>query len=150
MRGVDFDGPGKRPGMNPEPRFAAAEYADRLARTRAAMEAAGVELLIVSDPSNMHWLTGYDGWSFYVHQAVIVPPSGNPIWWGRGMDAAGARPDRVLMVAAHAWDLRGAQAVGMRAAYIGRSVGDPPKDDDTFDAHFDGLEALTTALVTGR
>jgi ectoine hydrolase len=77
--------------MNPEPRFTAAEYGDRLARTRAAMEAAGVELLIVSDPSNMHWLTGYDGWSFYVHQAVIVPPSGNPLWWGRGMDAAGAR-----------------------------------------------------------
>ena len=38
----------------------------------------------------MHWLTGYDGWSFYVHQAVIVPPTGNPIWYGRGQDAAGA------------------------------------------------------------
>ena len=34
----------------------------------------GIELLIVSDPSNMHWLTGYDGWSFYVHQGVLVPP----------------------------------------------------------------------------
>jgi Xaa-Pro aminopeptidase len=33
------------------------------------MEAKGVDLLIVSDPSNMAWLTGYDGWSFYVHQA---------------------------------------------------------------------------------
>ena len=39
----------------------------------------------------MHWLTGYDGWSFYVHQAVIVPPAGNPIWYGRGQDAAGAQ-----------------------------------------------------------
>ena len=39
----------------------------------------------------MHWLTGYDGWSFYVHQAVIVPPTGNPIWYGRGQDAAGAQ-----------------------------------------------------------
>ena len=47
--------------------------------------------LIVSDPSNMHWLTGYDGWSFYVHQAVVVPPTGNPIWYGRGQDAAGAQ-----------------------------------------------------------
>ena len=76
---------------NPEPRFTAAEYADRLARTRAAMEAKGIELLIVSDPSNMAWLTGYDGWSFYVHQAVIVPPAGDPIWYGRGQDANGAK-----------------------------------------------------------
>ena len=45
----------------------------------------------VSDPSNMAWLTGYDGWSFYVHQAVIVPPTGEPIWYGRGQDANGAK-----------------------------------------------------------
>ena len=76
---------------NPNPKFTRAEYADRLARTRAAMENSGIELLVVSDPSNMAWLTGYDGWSFYVHQAVIVPPDGNPVWWGRDMDAQGAR-----------------------------------------------------------
>ena len=75
---------------NPDPRFTADEYARRLAKVRAAMEAAGIELLVVSDPSNMHWLTGYDGWSFYVHQAVIVPPTGNPVWYGRAQDAAGA------------------------------------------------------------
>ena len=36
------------------------------------MEAAGVELMIVYDPANMSWLTGYDGWSFYVHQCVVI------------------------------------------------------------------------------
>ena len=71
--------------------FTRAEFAERLAKTRAAMAKHGVELLIVSDPSNMAWLTGYDGWSFYVHQAVVVPPSGEPVWYGRGQDAAGAR-----------------------------------------------------------
>lgn len=71
--------------------FTAAEYADRLARTRAAMAARGIEVLVVSDPSNMAWLTGYDGWSFYVHQAVVLGRTGKPIWWGRAMDAAGAR-----------------------------------------------------------
>ena len=76
---------------SPDPRFTPDEYAARLAKTRAAMETKGIDLLIVSDPSNMHWLTGYDGWSFYVHQAVIVPPAGNPIWYGRGQDAAGAQ-----------------------------------------------------------
>ena len=67
------------------------EYAARLAKTRKAMEQRGVDLLIVSDPSNMAWLTGYDGWSFYVHQAVIVPPDGEPVWYGRGQDANGAK-----------------------------------------------------------
>jgi ectoine hydrolase len=71
--------------------FTREEYAERLAKTRAAMERAGVELMIVTDPSNMHWLTGYDGWSFYVHQCVLVPPTGEPIWYGRKQDANGAK-----------------------------------------------------------
>ncbi|MEL6978699.1 MAG: ectoine hydrolase DoeA [Pseudomonadota bacterium] len=71
--------------------FSRAEYAARLAATRAAMEAQGVELLVVSDPSNMAWLTGYDGWSFYVHQAVLVSETGDPAWFGREQDAVGAR-----------------------------------------------------------
>ncbi len=77
--------------MQPNLKFSRSEYADRLAKTRSAMEAKGVDLLIVSDPSNMAWLTGYDGWSFYVHQAVIVPPAGEPVWYGRGQDANGAK-----------------------------------------------------------
>jgi len=71
--------------------FSRDEYADRLARTRAAMEAEGIDVLIVTNPSNMNWLTGYDGWSFYVHQAVIVTLGHEPRWWGRPMDAVGAR-----------------------------------------------------------
>ncbi len=71
--------------------FTRAEYAERLEKTRRAMEKAGVDLVIVTDPSNMHWLTGYDGWSFYVHQCVLVPGSGEPIWYGRGQDANGAK-----------------------------------------------------------
>ncbi len=75
---------------NPEPRFSRAEYAARLHATRAAMALQGIDTLIVSDPSNMHWLTGYDGWSFYVHQCVVVGPHGDPVWFGRGQDANGA------------------------------------------------------------
>lgn len=74
-----------------ELRFTRAEFTARLDKTRRAMEAKGVDLLIVTDPSNMNWLTGYDGWSFYVHQCVIVPPTGDPIWYGRGQDANGAK-----------------------------------------------------------
>lgn len=71
--------------------FSTAEYDRRLAKTRAAMAAAGLDALFVTDPSNQAWLTGYDGWSFYVHQGVIVPPQGEPIWWGRYMDMLGGR-----------------------------------------------------------
>ncbi|MFP4328297.1 MAG: M24 family metallopeptidase [Paracoccaceae bacterium] len=70
--------------------FSEAEYQRRLGRTRIAMEAAGLDVMFVTDPSNMAWLTGYDGWSFYVHQGVIVLKDADPVWWGRGMDANGA------------------------------------------------------------
>ncbi len=71
--------------------FSREEYAERLAKTRTAMAEASIELLLVSDPSNMHWLTGYDGWSFYVHQCVLVPADGEPLWFGRAQDANGAK-----------------------------------------------------------
>ena len=70
--------------------FSRDEYAQRLAKTRTAMERSGIELLVVSDPSNMAWLTGYDGWSFYVHQAVLVGREGDPVFWGRVQDTNGA------------------------------------------------------------
>jgi ectoine hydrolase len=70
--------------------FSKAEYDRRLARTRAAMAEKGIEVLFVEDPSNMAWLTGYDGWSFYVHQGVLVFHDADPVWWGRRQDANGA------------------------------------------------------------
>ncbi|MGC1495987.1 MAG: M24 family metallopeptidase [Sulfitobacter sp.] len=75
--------------VNPTP-FSTAEYERRLGLTRAAMAKAGLDVLIATDPSNQAWLTGYDGWSFYVHQAVIVPLEGKPFWWGRRQDSNGA------------------------------------------------------------
>ena len=63
------------------------------------------------------------------------------------IDTAGCPPERVLMVAAHAWDLRGAQTTGMRTAYVRRPAGDPPTGSDVFDGRFDGLDDLITALT---
>ncbi|KVL51826.1 ectoine hydrolase DoeA [Burkholderia territorii] len=71
--------------------FERSEYAARIAKTRTAMQQAGIDLLIVTDPTNMAWLTGYDGWSFYVHQCVLLPMDGEPVWYGRGQDANGAK-----------------------------------------------------------
>ncbi|MFY0691205.1 MAG: ectoine hydrolase DoeA [Paracoccaceae bacterium] len=77
--------------MPPALNFTQDEFDQRIAKTRAAMSTAGLDTLFVTDPSNMAWLTGYDGWSFYVHQGVILNLEGAPVWWGRAMDANGAR-----------------------------------------------------------
>jgi len=72
--------------------FQAEEYFERIRNTKKRMTDAGIDVLIVSDPANMNYLTGYDGWSFYVPQAVVVSlDEEQPIWIGRGMDANGAR-----------------------------------------------------------
>ena len=60
--------------------FSRNEYSRRLTKVRRSMEERGVDVLFVEDPSNMAWLTGYDGWSFYVHQGVIVFHDADPIW----------------------------------------------------------------------
>ena len=70
--------------------FTRDEYASRLTRVRAAMDERGIDVLVAADPSNMSWLTGYDGWSFYTPQAVVVTHDADPVWWGRMMDASGA------------------------------------------------------------
>ena len=70
--------------------FSLDEYAKRLDKTRSEMLDRNIDCLVVVDPSNMAWLTGYDGWSFYTHQCVIVQHDHEPIWWGRGIDAPGA------------------------------------------------------------
>lgn len=74
----------------PDANFTTEEYLVRIARTRTAMASAGLDAIFVSDPSNMSWISGYDGWSFYVHQGVILRMQGEPVWWGRGIDATGA------------------------------------------------------------
>jgi Xaa-Pro dipeptidase len=72
--------------------FETEEYRTRLHNVRQRMADLGIDVLIVSDPANMNYLTGYDGWSFYVPQVVVVELQGaQPLWIGRGMDVNGAR-----------------------------------------------------------
>src|SRR5215472_6780433 len=83
-------------GKNNTP-FSAEEFAARIEKTKARMARANLDALIVSDPANMNYLTGYDGWSFYVHQCVVVAQDlAHPIWIGRGQDVNGAKLTTVL------------------------------------------------------
>ena len=71
--------------------FQKAEFEQRVANVKQRMEAAGFDLLICQDPANMSWLTGFDGWSFYTPQAVLVHlEEALPIWFGRAQDAKSA------------------------------------------------------------
>ena len=83
--------------------FEKSEYERRVQRVKHAMAASGIDVLLVASPSNQFWLTGYDGWSFYTPQIVVVAADrAEPVWIGRKMDAVGARftaylaPDNVV------------------------------------------------------
>ena len=67
------------------------EFERRAAAVRHRMEDSGFDLLVCQDPANMNWLTGFDGWSFYMPQAVLVhQDEASPIWFGRAQDARSA------------------------------------------------------------
>ena len=71
--------------------FTNEEYKLRLKKVQASMQEKGIELLISQDPSNMNYLTGYDAWSFYYAQCVIVHVNfDEPICFVRNQDAGGA------------------------------------------------------------
>ncbi|MFZ4452353.1 M24 family metallopeptidase [Salibacterium aidingense] len=72
--------------------FSNEEYLLRMNHTKQKMMEYGIEVLLVSNPSNMFYLTGYNAWSFYVHQILVVMiDEEQPIWIGREMDAHSAQ-----------------------------------------------------------
>ena len=72
--------------------FERAEYLERIANVKRRMDAAGIDVLLISDPCNMNYLTGYDATSYYVHQMVALAlDAEEPLWIGRQMDVACAR-----------------------------------------------------------
>ncbi|ANU11781.1 Xaa-Pro aminopeptidase [Planococcus antarcticus DSM 14505] len=72
--------------------FGTAEYQERIQKTKERMASKGIEVLLITDPANMNYLSGYDGWSFYVHQMlIIIDDEDQPIWVGRTMDANAAK-----------------------------------------------------------
>ena len=77
--------------MNYTKPFPKSEYDRRIAQTKQSMVAKGFDLIICQDPANMNWLTGFDGWSFYTPQAVLLHLEEEaPIWFGRPQDAKAA------------------------------------------------------------
>ena len=71
--------------------FEKKEYKERLSKIKSVMQKKGIDLLISQDPANMNYLTGYDAWSFYYAQCVLVHINENePICFLRAQDVGGA------------------------------------------------------------
>ena len=71
--------------------FEKQEYKERLKKVKISMQKKGIDLLVSHDPANMNYLTGYDAWSFYYAQCVLVHINEDePICFVRAQDGGGA------------------------------------------------------------
>jgi len=71
--------------------FEKKEYKERLAKVKITMQSKGIDLLVSHDPANMNYLTGYDAWSFYYAQCVLIHVNEDePICFLRAQDVGGA------------------------------------------------------------
>ncbi len=71
--------------------FSKQEYKERLNKVKINMQKQGIDLLVAHDPANMNYLTGYDAWSFYYAQCVLVHVNEDePICFVRAQDGGGA------------------------------------------------------------
>lgn len=77
--------------MIKELHFPLSEFQARLAAVKNEMAKRGIDILLLSEPPNQNYLTGYNAYSFYTPQTVIVAQAHDePIWIGRFMDRVSA------------------------------------------------------------
>ena len=77
--------------------FAPEEYRRRLDLTKAAMSKRGLDTILLSDPCNMFWLTGYNAFAFYTVQSMLVAlDRSEPVYIGRGIDVEAVRQSTAL------------------------------------------------------
>lgn len=78
-----------------------------------------------------------------------------PAVYQLAVDFLGCRPEQIMMVACHKYDLKAARAFGMRTAFVARphEFGPDAKPDiapeNWFDVHVDSFTALADALGAG-
>ncbi|WP_260691166.1 M24 family metallopeptidase [Rhizobium laguerreae] len=77
--------------MKKQLHFKQGEFQARLAAVKKEMTHRGIDILLLSEPPNQNYLTGYNAYSFYTPQLVIVAQDHEqPIWVGRFMDRVSA------------------------------------------------------------
>ena len=66
--------------------FSEAEFAGRLQRTRAEMQARGLDAMLLFAPESQFWLTGYDTFGYCFFQCLVVPMDREPVLLTRSAD----------------------------------------------------------------
>ncbi len=74
-----------RPGTELPP-IADDEYAARFTALRREMAARGLDLVLLSQPENIFYLTGLDHWGYFTPHLLIVPAAGEPVLATRAME----------------------------------------------------------------
>jgi Xaa-Pro dipeptidase len=59
--------------------FPVSEYRERVDKVRARMAAVGLDLLLVTHPPNLCYLTGYNTFAVGRHACLLLPPRGEPV-----------------------------------------------------------------------
>jgi Xaa-Pro dipeptidase len=63
-----------------ESAFSQEEYAERVSRARANLQAAGIDVMVVTGPENIFYLTGQQTPGYYTFQALVLPVDGDPVF----------------------------------------------------------------------
>lgn len=68
------------------PQIEDSEYAARFAGLRSAMRARTLDIVLLSSPENIYYLTGLDHWGYFVPHILIVPADGDATLVTRAME----------------------------------------------------------------
>ncbi len=141
------------------PAFTQNEYEARLSKVRRSMAERDIDAMVVGDPSNMNWLTGFDAWSMYVPQIMFITHDKDPIWMGRSMDAGAValttylKPESVMpypethvqQAHAHAMDLVAGFISNL--GYTGKRIG---YESDTYFFSPKALSCLQAGVANAH
>ena len=72
--------------------FSLDEYRARLAALRRRMVRAGADVLLVTSPENLYYLSGYQTPGYYWYQTLIVPLEREPVFVVRMNEASNVGP----------------------------------------------------------
>lgn len=122
------------------PIFERTEYLSRIAKTKQRMEAAGIELLLISEPANMYYLSGFAVSAFYDYQFVALAlDDEEPLWIGEAWTDSGAARQTTFMD-----DSRVLTYDGPRMEFLAHLITDRGWDRRTI-----GMEYETRSLPHG-
>lgn len=76
--------------------FSREEYASRLDKVRARMDAAGIEVMLTTVPENIVYLTGYSTLGYFTYQILMLSLAHDPILLTRAINVEKAQVDSCL------------------------------------------------------